>query len=172
MFANALIGAACAALATCVSAQARAAPRPVALAQASSLAPTAAQARSGDFTPIGAIGAFRLDAVRRGTHGGVPVRFLDFTLKNTGSDATFPRTLHKVWWQGRLAGEAAQPLRRDGSHFGMWDQTVDPGRTLAVTYAIPDREDVAGVTLSYPHVTPSAPERVLSWDQLAAATRP
>lgn len=125
--------------------------------------------KPGVFLPIGDQGAFRLDGVRVGQHRGVPVRFLDITLKNAGTTATFPRTLQEVWWQGRLAGENAQPLRRDATPFGMFDQTVAPGGTLAVTYAIPDRPDVAGVTLAYPQARPALAKRVLTWRDLTLA---
>ena len=161
MLARALAMAACAAAVACAPLGS------ASIAAEPTQPPTSIQ--PGVFTPIGDLGAFRLDGVRRGVHRGAPVRFLDFTLKNNGGTVTFPATLHQVWWQGRHAGEDAQPLRRDGTHFGMYDQTVGPGQTIAVTYAIPDREDVAGVTLGYPHARPALKERVLSWDQLAAA---
>ncbi|WP_337188536.1 hypothetical protein [Phenylobacterium sp.] len=173
MFAHALIGATCAVAMTCAPAKATAGESSVAAGSPTAPADTSAHARAaagpGAFTAIGDIGAFRLDGMRRGVQAGLPVRFLDFTLKNTGATPTFPRTLQRVWWQGRASGQTAQPLRRDGSHFGMHDQTIGPGLTIAVTYAIPDRGDVEGVTLSYPYATPAAPNRVLTWRHLAEA---
>lgn len=44
--------------------------------------------KPGVFLPIGDQGAFRLDGVRVGQHRGVPVRFLDITLKNAVAGVT------------------------------------------------------------------------------------
>lgn len=126
------------------------------------------QAQVDGFTPIGIWGAYRIDGVRRGLHKDVPVRFLDISLRNTSNDGAFADTLHDVRWQGRQSGDDVPPLRRDGAPFGMFDQIIAIGETRAITYAIPDREDVEGVSVEY---QPEAgmPDRVWTWEELEAA---
>jgi hypothetical protein len=144
------------------SADSRAEPDPAPAAPAASLVPTG-------FTPIGTFGEFRFDGVRTGTHKNIPVRFVDFTLKNTSDVTTFADTIQSVRWQGRTSGERVRALRPDGSPFGMHGQYVRPGEIVRVTYPIPDREDVDGVTVEYDHPGDGPRKRVWTWDGLATA---
>ena len=128
--------------------------------------PEASQDQAG-FTPIGRFGAYRIDGVRRGTYRDAPVRFLDVSIRNTSDDGVFADSLHDVRWQGRQSGDDVPPLRRDGTNFGMYDQVIAIGETRAITYAIPDRDDVEGVTVEF---QPEAgmPDRVWTWAELEA----
>ena len=121
--------------------------------------------QGGGFTRVSNVGESRIDGVRDGTHEGVPVRFLDMTIRNTSDDTTFPETIQKVWWQGRTSGRSEDARHRDLRRRGMYEY-VKPGAVWAVTYIIPLRDDVLGVTISDPAQRSTAKARLLTWDAL------
>ena len=112
--------------------------------------------------------------MRDGVHEGMPVRFLDMTFRNTSGQTTFPETIQKVWWQGRENGRSVDARHRDLRQRGMYEY-VAPGAVWEVTYIIPRREDVLGVTISDPAQRSTEKERLRTWDELRggpAATPP
>jgi hypothetical protein len=136
----------------------------------SPLPATPALAQSPGFTRIGEIAEYRIEGVRRGIHQGVSVRFLDMSLRNLSTNTTFPGTMQEIWWQGRQSGAEVKPLHRDGSRFGMYD-FVKPGELVAVTYPVPDREEIGGITIEFPHA-PGMQKRALNWAELGDAAGP
>jgi hypothetical protein len=133
--------------------------------------PSSAWAQEAGFTAIGSHAQYRVDGVRDGVHKGADVRFVDMTLKHLAPETTFVGSIQEVWWQGRTVGSEVQPLRRDGQPFGMHGQYVRQGEVVAVSYPVPVREDVTGVTVEYPDPGPGPKKRFFSWAELAAARR-
>lgn len=133
------------------------------------LATAPAAAQTPGFTAVGEIAEYRIDGVRDGQHQSAPVRFLDMTLRNTGKDTTFPATMQEVWWQGRTSGEKVRARRRDLTDFGMYD-FVKPGQVISVTYVLPVRADVGGITIEYDHAKSGPPKRSWTWAELATET--
>jgi hypothetical protein len=121
--------------------------------------------QSTGFVRVSDAGESRVDAVRDGVHEGVPVRFLDMTIRNTSGQTTFPETIQKVWWQGRENGRSVDARHRDLRQRGMYEY-VAPGAVWEVTYIIPRREDVLGVTISDPAQRSTEEERLRTWDEL------
>jgi hypothetical protein len=121
------------------------------------------------FTAIGARAEYRIDGLRDGVHNGAPVRFLDVTLRNLHADTTFAGSIQEVWWQGRGVGGEAKALQRSGQPFGMHDQYIKQGQTVAVSYPIPARPDVSGVTIEYPKPDGGPKKRAFTFAELAAA---
>jgi hypothetical protein len=145
----------------------------IALASAAAMAmaaPSSARAEDG-FTAIGSRAEYRIDGLRDGVHKGGPVRFLDMTLKNLAPETTFAGSIQEVWWQGRSVGGEVLPVRRDGQPFGMHGQYIRQGQVVAVSYPIPVRDDVAGVTIEYPKPDGGPKKRTFTWAELAAAPR-
>ncbi len=140
-----------------------AAPHPVVLPDG----PIATQ--GGGFTRVSDVGESRIDGVRDGTHEGVPVRFLDMTIRNTSDDTTFPETIQKVWWQGRTSGRSEDARHRNLRQRGMYEY-VKPGAVWTVTYIIPLRDDVLGVTISDPAQRSTAKARMITWEELRGDT--
>lgn len=121
------------------------------------------------FTPIGTRAEYRIDGVRDGVHNGAPVRFLDVTLRNLHPDTTFAGSIQEVWWQGRGVGGEVMAVRRDGQPFGMHGQYIRQGETVSVTYPVPARPDVSGVTIEYPKPDGGPKKRAFTWAELASA---
>ncbi len=132
--------------------------------------PVPALAQEAGFSPIGSGAAYRIDGVREGVYKGASVRFVDMTLKNLG-ETTFARSIQGVWWQGRTVGGEAQPLQRNGEPFGMHTQYIARGQAVAVSYPIPVRDDVTGVTIEYPKPEGGPKKRTFTWIELGAAGR-
>lgn len=133
--------------------------------------PSPARAQEAGFTAIGSRAEYRIDGVRDGVHKGASVRFLDMTLKNLAPETTFAGSIQAVWWQGRSAGGEVQPVQRDGQPFGMHAQYIRQGQVVAVSYPIPIRDDVAGVTIEYPKPDGGPRKRTFTWAELAATPR-
>lgn len=123
-------------------------------------------AQTVGFVAIDDFAEYRIDGARRGLHDGANVRILDVTLRNKSEITTFPGTIQEVRWQGRTSGAEVRALKRDLTPFGMYDQTISPGQTVSVSYVIPDREDILGVTIDYPRATTGTATRSLSWAEL------
>jgi hypothetical protein len=123
------------------------------------------------FAAIGTGAEYRIDGVREGVYKGAPVRFVDITIKNLAPETTFPRSILEVWWQGRTVGGEAQPLQRDGQPFGMHTQYIRQGQVVAISYPIPVRDDLAGVTLEFKARGADPRKRAFTWAELAAPTR-
>ncbi|MEW5687686.1 MAG: hypothetical protein AB1942_22455 [Pseudomonadota bacterium] len=130
-----------------------------------------AYAQDAGFTTIGAHALYRIDGLRDGVHKGANVRFLDMTLKNLAPETTFAATIQSVWWQGRSVGAEVKAVKRDGQPFGMHGQYITQGQVVAVSYPIPVRDDVSGVTIEYSKPGDGPKKRVFSWADLAAAAR-
>ena len=124
-----------------------------------------AAAQDAGFTPIGDFAEYRVDGLRDGVHEGAPVHFLDMTLRNRSTTTTFPATIQEVRWQGRSTGQEARPLHRDLTRFGMYD-FIEPAETVSVTYVIPARADIEGVTVEYPKAGDGPRGRTWTWDEL------
>ena len=121
------------------------------------------------FTRVSDAGESRIDGVRDGTHEGVPVRFLDMTIRNTSGETTFPETIQKVWWQGRTSGRSEDARHRNLRQRGMYEY-VKPGAVWTVTYIIPRRDDVLGVTIIDPAQRSTAKARMITWEELRGDT--
>jgi hypothetical protein len=119
------------------------------------------------FIAVGDYGAFRLDAVRDGTHEGQRVRFVDMTLHNRSADTTFPGTIQQIWWQGRNNGDKVDARFRDLKRFGMYD-FIKPGQVIEVTYIMPVRADIDGIRADYMKAPKGQQERRWTWDELIA----
>ncbi len=139
-----------------------------AVAAPASPAPTTAADAAG-FTPIGTHALYRIDGLRDGVHKGAPVRFLDMTLKNLHPNTTFAGTIQSVRWQGRNVGAEVSAVRRDGQPLGMHGQYIAQNQVMAVSYPIPVRDDVNGITIEYSKPDGGPKKRVFSWADLAAA---
>lgn len=154
------------------------------LAAAASLAMTGAVARAAPslvtssgaaategFTPVGEHALYRIDGLRDGVHKGAPVRFLDMTLKNLHPNTTFAGTIQSVRWQGRNVGAEVSAVRRDGQPLGMHGQYIAQNQVMAVSYPIPVRDDVNGITIEYSKPDGGPKKRTFTWADLAAAGR-
>jgi hypothetical protein len=133
--------------------------------------PTPAWAQEAGFTAIGSRAEYRIDGLRDGVYKGANVRFLDMTLKNLAPETTFAGSIQAVWWQGRSVGGEVQAVQRDGQPFGMYGQYIRQGQVVAVSYLIPVRDDVAGVTIEYPKPGDGPKKRTFTWADLAGSRR-
>lgn len=138
-----------------------------AIAMTAGLFCSSAVAGPAAFTAIGASAEYRIDGVRSGFHKGAEVRFLDITLKNLAPETTFAGSIVEVWWQGRTVGGKVQALKRDGQPFGMHGQYIRQGDVVAVSYPVPVRDDVAGVTLEFEKPGDGPKKRILNWADIA-----
>ena len=134
------------------------------------MTPGLAWAQAAGLTPIGSRAEYRIDGVRDGVHNGAPVRFLDMTLRNLHADTTFAGSIQEVWWQGRGVGGEVHAVRRDGQPFGMHGQYIRQGETVSVSYPVPVRPDVNGVTIKYPKPDGGPKARTFTWAELAVTT--
>lgn len=135
------------------------------------IAANPAQAQEAGFTAIGSHALYRIDGLRDGVHKGAPVRILDMTLKNLAPETTFAATIQSVWWQGRSVGAEVKAVRRDGQPFGMHGQYIAQGQVVEVSYPIPVRDDVSGITIEYSKPGTGPKKRALTWAELAGAPR-
>lgn len=135
------------------------------------IAANPAHAQEAGFTPIGSHALYRIDGLRDGVHKGARVRFLDMTLKNLAPETTFAATIQSVWWQGRSVGAEVKALRRDGQPFGMHGQYIAQGQVVEVSYPIPVRDDVSGITIEYSKPGDGPKKRAFTWAELGAASR-